>query len=34
VLLVHGEVRNFSSILRCTCLVWLQRRAPLAVAAE
>jgi predicted DNA-binding ribbon-helix-helix protein len=34
VLLLHGEALNFSSILRCTCLVWLQRQAPLAVAAE
>lgn len=34
VLMLHGEARNFSSVLRCTCLVWLERRAPLAVAAE
>ena len=34
VLLLHGEARNFSSVLRCTCLVWLERQAPLAVAAE
>ncbi len=34
VLMLHGEARNFSSILRCTCLVWLERQAPLAVAAE
>lgn len=34
VLLLHGEARNFTSILRCTCLVWLDERAPLAVAAE
>lgn len=34
VLLLHGEARNFTSILRCTCLVWLDQRAPLAVAAE
>jgi predicted DNA-binding ribbon-helix-helix protein len=34
VLLLNGEARNFSSVLRCTCLVWLERQAPLAVAAE
>ena len=34
VLLLHGEARNFSSVLRCTCLLWLERQAPLAVAAE
>ena len=34
VLMLHGEARNFSSILRCTCLVYLERAAPLAVAAE
>ena len=34
VLLLHGEARNFSSVLRCTCLVWLERQVPLAVAAE
>ena len=34
VLLLHGETRNFSSILRCTCLVHLERQAPLPVAAE
>jgi len=33
VLLLHGEA-NFSSVLRCTCLVWLERQVPLAVAAE
>ena len=32
--MLHGEARNFSSILRCTCLVYLERAAPLAVAAE
>jgi predicted DNA-binding ribbon-helix-helix protein len=34
VLTLHGEPRNFSSILRCTCLVWLEHQVPLAVAAE
>ena len=24
VLMLRGEPRNFSSILRCTCLVWLE----------
>jgi predicted DNA-binding ribbon-helix-helix protein len=35
VLLIHGEARNFSSLLRCTCLVRLaESQAPLRVAAE
>ena len=34
VLMLHGEARNFSSILRCTCLLWLERQVPLAFAAE
>jgi predicted DNA-binding ribbon-helix-helix protein len=34
VLMLHGEARNFSSILRCTCLVWQERQAPMALAAE
>jgi len=34
VLLLHGEAPNFTSILRCTCLMQLERRAPLAMAAE
>lgn len=34
VLLLHGEARNFSSVLRCTCLVWLESQSPMAVAAE
>lgn len=34
VLLLHGEARNFTSILRCTCLVNLEARTPLAIAAE
>jgi predicted DNA-binding ribbon-helix-helix protein len=24
VLEMHGEARNFSSLLRCTCLIWLE----------
>ena len=34
VLMLHGEARNFSSILRCTCLVYLERQVALPVAAE
>jgi len=34
VLMLHGEARNFSSILRCTCLLWLEQQVPLALAAE
>ncbi|WP_237478226.1 ribbon-helix-helix domain-containing protein [Lichenibacterium dinghuense] len=42
VLAHHGEVRNFSSLLRCSCLVYLSRaagrdaiaRPPFLVAAE
>ena len=34
VLLLHGEAPNFSSILRFTCLMQLERRTPLAMAAE
>lgn len=35
VLLIHGEAPNFTSLLRCTCLVHLANaRAPLQVAAE
>ncbi|MFN3615218.1 MAG: ribbon-helix-helix domain-containing protein [Rubrimonas sp.] len=30
---LHGEARNFTSLLRCACLVHLQR-APMAMAAE
>ena len=29
VLMLHGEARNFSSMLRCTCLLWLERQTPL-----
>ena len=28
VLLLHGEARNFSSILRCSCMLWLEARSP------
>ena len=24
----HGEVRNFSSLLRCSCLIWRSKHAP------
>ena len=34
VLMLHGEARNFSSVLRCTCLVWLEQQTPLALADE
>jgi predicted DNA-binding ribbon-helix-helix protein len=34
VLLLQGEARNFSSVLRCSCLVWLEQRRPIALAAE
>lgn len=30
----HGEPTNFSSVLRCTCLIYLERAAPQAIAAE
>jgi predicted DNA-binding ribbon-helix-helix protein len=30
---LHGEARNFTSLLRCACLVHLQR-APFAMAAK
>jgi predicted DNA-binding ribbon-helix-helix protein len=33
VLMIHGEPDNFTSLLRCTCLVWLERQTVL-VAAE
>lgn len=33
VLELHGEARNFTSLLRCTCLIELERRMP-ALAAE
>ena len=34
VLLLHGEARNFTSILRCSCLVWLEGRTLVGMAAE
>ncbi len=35
VLQIHGEAGNFSSLLRCSCLVWLETRAGVArIAAE
>lgn len=34
VLELHGEPANFSSVLRCTCLIYLERMAPAALAAE
>jgi predicted DNA-binding ribbon-helix-helix protein len=39
VLLLHGEARNFTSLLRCACLKYLRREAglldvPAAAAAE
>ncbi|MBP7002792.1 ribbon-helix-helix domain-containing protein [Amaricoccus sp.] len=34
VLLLHGEARNFTSVLRCSCLVWLTQQGPVALAAE
>ncbi|MDT8346083.1 MAG: ribbon-helix-helix domain-containing protein [Thermohalobaculum sp.] len=36
VLDLHGEVRNFTSLLRCACLVHLRREAPALdrIAAE
>ncbi len=30
----HGEPANFSSVLRCTCLVYLETLMPQAIAAE
>jgi predicted DNA-binding ribbon-helix-helix protein len=32
VLQIHGEARNFSSLLRCTCLIWLDRMAAAGAA--
>jgi len=34
VLQLHGEVRNFTSLLRCACLVYLNRLAHEAPAAR
>lgn len=30
----HGEPANFSSVLRCTCLIYLEQMKPTAMAAE
>jgi predicted DNA-binding ribbon-helix-helix protein len=30
----HGEPANFSSVLRCTCLVYLETQMPQVIAAE
>jgi predicted DNA-binding ribbon-helix-helix protein len=34
VLELHGEPANFSSVLRCTCLIYLERVPQVAIAAE
>jgi predicted DNA-binding ribbon-helix-helix protein len=34
VLELHGEPANFSSVLRCTCLIYVERANPQAIAAE
>jgi predicted DNA-binding ribbon-helix-helix protein len=34
VLELHGEPGNFASVLRCTCLIYLEQSAPRAIAAE
>jgi predicted DNA-binding ribbon-helix-helix protein len=34
VLELHGEPANFSSVLRCTCLIYLERMTPVVIAAE
>ncbi len=34
VLELHGEPANFSSVLRCTCLIHLERSPQIAMAAE
>ena len=34
VLELHGEPTNFASVLRCTCLIHLERLPPVAIAAE
>ncbi|MDO9638376.1 MAG: ribbon-helix-helix domain-containing protein [Pseudotabrizicola sp.] len=34
VLELHGESANFSSVLRCTCLIYTERLAPVSIAAE
>ncbi len=34
VLLLHGEACNFSSVLRCSCMLWLEGQSPVGMAAE
>jgi len=34
VLELHGEPTNFSSVLRCTCLIYIERLPSVAIAAE
>jgi predicted DNA-binding ribbon-helix-helix protein len=34
VLELHGEPANFSSVLRCTCLIYMERMPSTAIAAE
>lgn len=34
VLIAAGEAANFTSLLRCTCIIELRRRQPIAFAAE
>jgi predicted DNA-binding ribbon-helix-helix protein len=29
----HGEVRNFASLLRCSCLIWRSKSGPDAAAS-
>ncbi|MGL4320460.1 MAG: ribbon-helix-helix domain-containing protein [Paracoccaceae bacterium] len=31
---LHGEPANFASVLRCTCLIYMEQTAPQAIAAE
>ena len=34
VLELRGEARNFTSLLRCACLIYMERKVPAAIAAE
>jgi predicted DNA-binding ribbon-helix-helix protein len=34
VLELHGEPVNFSSVLRCTCLIYMEKMPPVAMAAK
>ncbi len=34
VLELHGEARNFTSLLRCACLLYMRRDDPESIAAE